>query len=62
MRDELLNGEIFDTMQEARIVIEQWRKIYNTVRPHSSLGYRPLAPETIIPKKYQTCGNSLSAW
>lgn len=62
MRDELLNGEIFDTMQEARIVIEQWRKEYNTIRPHSSLGYRPPAPEVIIPKEYQTCENSLSPW
>ena len=44
MRDELLNGEMFDTMFEARTLIEQWRHEYNTVRPHSSLGYRPLVP------------------
>jgi len=49
LRDELLNGEIFYTLKEAQIVIEEWRKHYNTVRPHSSLGYRPPAPETIIP-------------
>ena len=46
LRDELLNGEIFDTLFEAKVLIEQWRKEYNTIRPHSSLGYRPPAPET----------------
>ena len=49
LRDELLNGEIFYSLKEAKIVIEQWRKHYNTVRPHSSLGYRPPAPQTIRP-------------
>ena len=49
LRDELLNGEIFDTLVEAQVLIERWRKDYNTVRPHSSLGYRPPAPETIEP-------------
>jgi transposase InsO family protein len=48
-RDELLNGEIFYTLKEAQIVIEQWRIHYNTRWPHSVLGYRPLAPETIVP-------------
>jgi putative transposase len=48
-RDELLNGEIFYSLKEARIVIEQWRRHYNTIRPHSSLGYRPPAPVTILP-------------
>lgn len=47
IRDELLNGEIFYTLKEAKIVIEQWRRHYNTVRPHSSLGYRPPAPEAL---------------
>jgi putative transposase len=47
LRDELLNGEIFHTVHEARALIEQWRRHYNTVRPHSALGYRPPAPETI---------------
>jgi len=47
LRDELLNGELFYTLKEARIVIERWRQHYNTVRPHSSLGYRPPAPEAI---------------
>ena len=49
LRDELLNGEIFDTLLEAQIVIEGWRKDYNTKRPHSSLGYRPPAPEALLP-------------
>ena len=48
-RDELLNGEIFYSLKEAQIIIEQWRKHYNTIRPHSALGYRPPTPETIIP-------------
>jgi transposase InsO family protein len=50
LRDELLNCEIFYTLKEAKILIEQWRQHYNTVRPHSSLGYKPPAPETIIPR------------
>jgi putative transposase len=48
-RGELLNGEIFYSLNEARIVIEQWRRHYNTKLPHSALGYRPPAPESIIP-------------
>ncbi len=44
-RDELLNGEIFDTLLEARVLTERWRREYNRYRPHSSLGYRPPAPE-----------------
>ena len=48
LRDELLNGELFYTLKEAQILIEQWRIHYNTVRPHSSLGYRPPAPQTVI--------------
>jgi len=47
LRDELLNGEIFYTLKEAQILIEQWRQEYNTVRPHSSLDYKPPVPETI---------------
>jgi transposase InsO family protein len=46
LRDEVLNGEVFDTLLEARVVIEDWRREYNQHRPHSSLGYRPPAPET----------------
>ena len=48
LRDELLNREIFYTREEARVLIEQWRQHYNTVRPHSSLGYRPPAPLTVV--------------
>ena len=47
LRDELLNGEIFYTLKEAKIVIETWRRHYNTIRPHSSLRYRPPAPEVL---------------
>ena len=47
-RDALLRMEVFTTLLEAEILIEQWRVHYNTVRPHSSLGYRPLAPEVIM--------------
>ena len=49
LRDELLNGEIFYTLREAQIIIETWRRHYNAVRPHSSLGYRPPAPEATQP-------------
>jgi len=49
MRDELLNGEIFYSLREAQIIIERWRNHYNTKRPHSALGYRPPAPEAIVP-------------
>ena len=48
MRDELLNGEVFYSLREAQIIIESWRKHYNTKRPHSALGYRPPAPEAIV--------------
>jgi transposase InsO family protein len=48
-RDELLNGEIFTTLQEAKVLVEQWRRHYNTKRPHSSLKRWPPAPETILP-------------
>ncbi len=47
-RDELLDREIFYTLKEAQVLIERWRREYNTIRPHSSLGYRPPAPETVI--------------
>jgi putative transposase len=46
-RDELLNQELFDTLWEAQILVGRWRKEYNTVRPHSALGYRPPAPEAM---------------
>ena len=54
LRDELLDGEIFYSLREAEILIESWRRHYNAVRPHASLGYRPPAPEVFIP--------GLAAW
>ena len=48
LRDELLNREIFTTLTEAKVLIEEWRRKYNGVRPHSSLGYRPPAPEAVL--------------
>jgi len=50
LRDELLDREIFDTLAEAKALVERWRWEYNTIRPHSSLGYKPPAPETIKPR------------
>ena len=49
LRDELLNREAFTTLTEAKVLIEKWRREYNQVRSHSSLGYRPPAPEARIP-------------
>jgi transposase InsO family protein len=54
LRDELLNGEIFYSLREAQIVIESWRRHYNAVRPHASLGYTPPAPEVFV--------SALAAW
>ena len=48
LRDELLNREIFTTLEEAKVLIEQWRREYNQVRPHSALRYRPPAPEAVL--------------
>lgn len=50
LRDELLNGEIFFTLNEAKVILENWRREYNTVRPHSSLGYRAPVPLATLPK------------
>lgn len=57
MRDELFKGELFYSLNEAKVLIEKWRKHYNTKRPHSSLGYRPPAPETFTPNglKVERC-------
>ncbi len=49
LRDELLDREIFYTLTEAKILIARWRRQYHTVRPHSALGYRPPAPEAVMP-------------
>jgi putative transposase len=58
LRDELLNGEIFYSLKEAKVVIGGWRHHCNTVRPHSSLGYRPPAPQTFAPPLSQLDGAS----
>ena len=50
--DELLKLELFDTLTEAQVLIERWRRHYNQVRPHSSLGYRSPAPETMMPSRF----------
>ncbi len=47
LRDELLNGEVFNTLREAQVLIEEWRRHYNRVRPHPAQGYRPPAPEIL---------------
>ena len=49
LRDEFLNREIFYSLKEVQILTERWRQEYNTLRPHSSLGYRPPAPEAVRP-------------
>ena len=61
LRDELLNREVFYTLEEASVLIENWRCEYNTIRPHSSLGYRPPAPQTqtLIPAFAFTGGDRL---
>jgi len=48
LRDELLDREIFTTLEEAKVLIEQWRREYNQIRPHSALRYQPPAPEAIL--------------
>ena len=58
LRDELLNREVFTTLIEAKILIEEWRKEYNQVRPHSALNYRPPAPETITVDSNLTSGTT----
>ena len=54
-RNELLNGKIFYSLREAQIVIKQWRRHYNTKRPHSAIGYRPPAPESVIHMEERPC-------
>ncbi len=57
LRDELLDGEIFYTLREAQIVIESWRRHYNAVRPHASIGYQAPAPEVFVPAFVQPVGH-----
>ena len=47
--DELLDREIFTTLKEAKVLIEQWRREYNEFRSHSAKGYQPPVPEARIP-------------
>jgi len=49
LRDELLDREVFYTLLEVRVLTERYRRTYNRIRPHSSLGYRLLAPEAFVP-------------
>ena len=49
LRDELLNREVFYTLLEVRVLTGQYRQTYNRIRPHSSLGYQPPVPETMLP-------------
>lgn len=60
LRDELLNGEVFNTLKEAQMLIEQWRRHYNRVRSHSSLGYRQPAPE-MVPMASSQVGSGAGA-
>jgi putative transposase len=55
-RDELLNREIFHSLAEVQLLTEKWRREYNTIRPHSSLGYKPPVPETIRTQLKQAVG------
>ena len=52
LRNEFLNGEIFYTLPEAVVLVEQWRRVYNTVRPHSACGGLPPAPEALKPSPW----------
>jgi putative transposase len=58
LRDEVLNREIFYTLKEAQVIIEEWRQEYNTFRPHSSLGYKPPTPEAVV----QQTGIPIEPW
>jgi transposase InsO family protein len=58
LRDELLNRELFDTLWEAQVLLEQWRREYNTIRPHSALGYRPAAPEAWSSVQTPACAHA----
>jgi len=59
-RDELLNGEIFYTLKEAQVLIEQWQEEYNNIRPHSSLSYRPPAPQALLVKHTESVQSNSS--
>ena len=57
LRDELLDRELFYTLLELRVLIERYRQTYNRATPHSSLGYRPPAPETFLPADLFRCSS-----
>ena len=57
-RDEFLAGELFDTLGEAQVLTERWRRSYNSIRPHSSIGYRSPAPESFSPPPFDPSGAS----
>jgi hypothetical protein len=61
-RDELLNGEVFYALREAQVLIEQWRVHYNTIRPHSALGYRPLARKLSRFSRMTSCRSECCGW
>lgn len=61
LRDELRNREIFDKVLEAKVLVDRWRREYNSLRPNSALGYRPLAPEAIQPWTSGSASPSLQA-
>ena len=61
-RDEFLNGELFYTLAEAKILIERWRREYNEFRPHSSLGYRPPAPVATLLRPPASAPLQQPAW
>ncbi len=61
MRGEFLNGEIFYSIKELRVLAERWREHYNTVRPHSSLGYRPPAPEAWLTENARRLGEPFAS-
>ena len=60
LRDEVLDREVFHTLYEAQILIERWRIEYNTIRPHSSLGYKPPAPESYRPFREELAMQNVS--
>ena len=61
-RDEFLALEVFDTLAEARVLTERWRRYYNTQRPHSALGYRPPAPESFVPPVRPAKALEMAGW
>jgi transposase InsO family protein len=61
-RDEFLNGELFYTLREAKVLIERWRQEYNAFRPHSSLGDRPPAPVATLPRPPASATLQQAAW